>query len=275
MKKLRRVTEAEVIAEFLKSEFYHREFHRDRDRYEQLVMECDITDEAQNALRRALLFRRRGHMWRELPADTQWWEMEVEAEDIPRIRVFPRAQWRKLASGSFLLTDIVKRMRSLQETGKANPFIAKIQSLSYRLRRDPHRSSVLLIGLDTSSPVTILEGNHRLTAALLASPATLQQSFRIFCGLSERMNECCWYRTTLKISGGTPATVSVTWATGRNRRSCGRRRRDAWWQLPHRSARSSPPAKLCRRNKDLGSLVHEDVESNSCLGAEPGAVRRA
>ncbi len=198
MKKLRRVTEAEVIAEFLKSEFYHREFHRDRDRYEQLVMECDITDEAQNALRRALLFRRRGHMWRELPADTQWWEMEVEAEDIPRIRVFPRAQWRKLASGSFLLTDIVKRMRSLQETGKANPFIAKIQSLSYRLRRDPHRSSVLLIGLDTSSPVTILEGNHRLTAALLASPATLQQSFRIFCGLSERMNECCWYRTTLK-----------------------------------------------------------------------------
>src|SRR5436190_16572322 len=100
MKRLRRVTESEVIAEFLKNEFYQEEFHHDRDQFEELVLRADLTDEAGNALRRALLFRRRGHMWRELPADTQWWEVEIEANDVNRIQVFPRAQWRKMANGS-------------------------------------------------------------------------------------------------------------------------------------------------------------------------------
>jgi hypothetical protein len=39
MKLLRHVTEAEVIAEFLKNEFYQEEFHHDREQFEQLVWE--------------------------------------------------------------------------------------------------------------------------------------------------------------------------------------------------------------------------------------------
>ena len=62
MKKLRRVPEADVIAEFLKNEFYQPEFHGDRQRFERLVMEPDLDCAAENALRRALLFSRRGHM---------------------------------------------------------------------------------------------------------------------------------------------------------------------------------------------------------------------
>src|SRR6266852_4169505 len=101
MKTLRRVTEAEVISEFLKNEFYQEEFHRDREQFEHLVLDADISNEQENALRRALLFRRRGHMWRELPADTQWWQVQIEPDDLARIRVFPRAHWRKIANGNF------------------------------------------------------------------------------------------------------------------------------------------------------------------------------
>src|SRR6516164_1531023 len=103
MKKLRRVTEAEVISEFLKNEFYQEEFHHDREQFENLVLHADLCDEDANALRRALLFRRRGHMWREIPSDTTWWQVHIEPEDLERIRVFPRAQWRKIADGRFLL----------------------------------------------------------------------------------------------------------------------------------------------------------------------------
>ena len=80
MKRLRRVTEAEVIAEFLENEFYQEEFHHDREQFEDLVLGADLSDEVGNALRRALLFRRRGHMWREIPADTQWWEVQIERQ---------------------------------------------------------------------------------------------------------------------------------------------------------------------------------------------------
>jgi hypothetical protein len=45
--------------------------------------------------------------------------------------------------------------------------------------------------------VTVLEGNHRLTAALLASPDVLQNRFRIFCGFSPSMSQSCWYQTNV------------------------------------------------------------------------------
>lgn len=197
LKKLRPITEAEVIAEFLKSEFYHGEFHAYRQQFTPLVMDADITNEQENALRRALLFRRRGHMWRELPGDTQWYEIQLEQKELSLLRVFPRAQWRKIARGSFLLTDIVERVRARQAKGKIDDFIAKVQSLSYRLRLEPDNSSVLLIGLGDGKPLTIIEGNHRLTAALLASPEILQQRFRVFCGISPHMDQCCWYKTSI------------------------------------------------------------------------------
>lgn len=197
MKRLRRITEAEVIAGFLKNEFYQGEFHHDRGEFEDVVLNADVTNEAENALRRALLFRRRGHMWRELPEDTQWCEVELEQADLQLIRVFPRAQWRKLANGNFLLTDIVHRIRTRRYSGETSKFIAKIMALSYRLRNSTDDSSVLLIGIDETKPMTILEGNHRLTALLLARDTLLPGRFRVLAGFSPRMNESCWYETNL------------------------------------------------------------------------------
>jgi hypothetical protein len=207
MKKLRRVTEAEVISEFLRNEFYQEEFHHDREQFEDLVLQADLSDEDANALRRALLFRRRGHMWREIPEDTAWWEVQIGPEDLDRVRVFPRAQWRKVANGSFLLKDIAQRVKHQRYYGKTRDFVTRVQALSYKLRSGDDQSAVLLIGIDDSQPVTILEGNHRLTAALLASPEILRSRFRVFCGLSPRMSESCWYQTN----------VSNLWRYAKNR----------------------------------------------------------
>ena len=75
------------------------------------------------------------------------------------------------------------------------------------MRTSADDSAVLLIGVDDEQPVTVLEGNHRLTAALLASPEVLQKRFRVFCGLSPHMPECCWYQTN----------IANLWRYGRNR----------------------------------------------------------
>lgn len=192
----RRITEAEVIAEFLKNEFYQKEYDRDRDQYETIVLDPDLADEAQNAVRRALLYRRRGHMWREVPRDTVWHEAAIDAEDLKRIRVFPRAHWRKISDGSFLLSEIVKRIRE-STIAKTDPAFSKIQLLRYRLQRDSVNSAVLLIGVDEEQPLTILEGNHRLAAAMLVSPHLVHTGFRIICGLSPHMYESCWYDTNI------------------------------------------------------------------------------
>ncbi|PYY23666.1 MAG: hypothetical protein DMG62_06690 [Acidobacteria bacterium] len=192
----RRVTEAQVIAEFLKNEFYQKEYDKDRREFESIVLNPDITDDAQNIVRRALLYRRRGHMLREIPTDTVWQEAEIDAEDLKRIRVFPRAHWRKISDGSFLLSEIVRRIRE-SAIGKKDPAFLKIQQLRYRLQSEPLTSTVLLIGVDEELPLTILEGNHRLAAAMLVSPHLVHTGFRMICGLSPRMYESCWYDTNI------------------------------------------------------------------------------
>ena len=89
----------------------------------------------------------------------------------------------------------MRRIRRNDLPPSVKEFIAKIQSLSYRLRREIDTSCVLLIGMDEARPLTILEGNHRLTAAVLASPELVQRQFRVLCGFSPSMNQCCWYQT--------------------------------------------------------------------------------
>jgi hypothetical protein len=57
--------------------------------------------------------------------------------------------------------------------------------------------TVLLIGIDARSPLTILDGNHRMAAAMLAQPPAALDSFQFICGLSPAMTRCCWYRTNV------------------------------------------------------------------------------
>ncbi len=196
--KLRRLREDEVIAEFLKNEFYQPEFHRYWQRLESLVLSPDLTDPRENCLRRALLFRRRGRMWRELPAGTQWWEVQLEPADLARVRIFPRSHWRGIARGNFALQEIADNIRAHAGNGFNGDFLAKIRSLSSHLRQEEGpATAVLLIGTDDCSPLTVIEGNHRMVAAMLLSPPTVCKRFRFFCGFSPRMAECCWYKTDL------------------------------------------------------------------------------
>lgn len=196
MRKLRLLAEDEVIAEFLRNEFHHREFDEDRTKFQALVENPDLRSSAENSLRRALLFRRRGALWRELPADTQWWETELQGADVERIRFFPRAQWRKLSCGRFYVNEIVERIRSAGPQLDEN-FRRKLHAVSNDLQQtNSDSTSILLIGQDESSPLTIIEGNHRVAAALLLSPGALPAHFRVLCGLSPHMDECCWYHTS-------------------------------------------------------------------------------
>ncbi len=190
--------EDEVIAEFLRNEFYHPEFHRYWHRLEKTVLADDFQDADQNAVRRALLFRRRGRMWRELPADTRWWEVELEPSDLARVHILPRSHWRKIANGNFALAEVAENIRARAANGLNVNFLAKIRSLSTHLRQEEGpATAILLIGIDESSPLTIIEGNHRMVAAMLLSPGTVCQRFRFLCGFSPRMAKCCWYKTDI------------------------------------------------------------------------------
>jgi hypothetical protein len=192
---IRRVSENEVIAEFLKSDFDSPAFREYQESLREMVNTPDLDNPGDNAKRRALFFIRHLALWKEIPAGTSWYEMEISEADLGQVRAFPRAQWRKLARGNFSITGIVEAMRTRQHTVDA-PFLSKIAAIGDQLlQEDPGFSAVILIGLNESEPLTVLDGNHRLVAAMLASPGSLKK-LRFLCGLSPRMTQCCWYNTT-------------------------------------------------------------------------------
>jgi hypothetical protein len=193
---IRRVSEDEVIAEFLKSDFQSPAFRDYQETCRNVVMKPDLDDAAENAKRRALLFIRHLSLWRQIPTATEWYEMEIKESNLEQVRVFPRAQWRRLARGNFLITEIAEGVRSRKHLVDLS-FLLKIVSIGDQLRlEDPGFSAVILIGLNERERLTILDGNHRLVAAMLSSPSAVKK-LRFLCGLSPRMTECCWYNTNL------------------------------------------------------------------------------
>jgi hypothetical protein len=193
---LKPLTEEQVIADFLRSEFHHPEFTEYRIEFARIVQRPDLASARENALRRALLFLRRGAMWRELPADTRWFELELTAADLARIRFFPRAQWRRVAHGNFYLMDVVERLRVRMLESSDDNFFRKLRRLSGSLEHSSVSPTVLLIGVDDKSPLTILDGNHRVAAAMLARPDAFAR-FQFICGFSPHMTRCCWYYTNV------------------------------------------------------------------------------
>jgi O-antigen/teichoic acid export membrane protein len=194
---VRPLSEQVVISEFLRSEFHHPEFEEYRREFSRLVEAPDLQSDRENALRRALLFLRRGAMWRELPDDTQWFEVKLTAGDLARVRFFPRAQWRRVAEGSFYITDVVDCLRQKCQEAPDDEFFGKLRRISNPVREGLVSRTVLLIGVDPHSPLTILDGNHRMAAAMLAQPPAALETFRFICGLSPAMTRCCWYRTNV------------------------------------------------------------------------------
>jgi len=193
----RHLEEDEVIAEFLKNDFRSPEFTRYHGTLDRLVTTPNFEDRSENQVRRALLNIRHAALWREIPRDTRWYEAEIRIQDLPRLRVFPRAQWRKLALGDFGITGVARRVLDERYREYATEeFRDKIHDLRGQMHQGSVPEAVLLIGLNDRGPFTILDGNHRLVAAMLVSPDLLAQ-FRFYCGLSPNMNQCCWYRTSV------------------------------------------------------------------------------
>jgi O-antigen/teichoic acid export membrane protein len=193
---IRSIAEDEVIAEFLKSDFHRHEFREYHDSLRDIVLNPDFDNADENAKRRALLFIRHLSLWKELPEGTEWYQVELTEPDLDNVRIFPRAQWRRIADGNFSAIDVADGMRMrphLLETS----FLAKIDAIGDQLREtNPGLGAVILIGVSENEPLTVLDGNHRLIAAMLASPSRIKR-LRFVCGLSPRMTECCWYNSNL------------------------------------------------------------------------------
>lgn len=197
IKRIRRVSEEEVIAIFLRGEFHYPEFDADRERFAQLVNDLARSGRDDSDARRSLLFRRRGHVWRELPSNTQWWEVEVEAEDVRKMNVFTRRHWKRMDPKDHSVPTFAAGLRSARVSRIPAEEAAKIFSLQDRIIEGfAGNETILLVGTDEQGPATILEGNKRVIASYLADPSSVPSRFRFVLGMSPDMSQCIFYKHT-------------------------------------------------------------------------------
>jgi hypothetical protein len=197
IKRIRRVSEDEAIAIFLKGEFHYPEFDRDRERFASVVNDSAGSGRGEAEMRKRLLYRRRGHVWRELPADTQWWQVEVDTEDVRKMNVFTRRHWPRMNPNDHSVAAFAEGMRSSHVSRIPSDEVTKILSLQQKMTQGYRgHEDILLVGVDERQPATILEGNNRIIAAYLADPGTIPSRFRFFLGISLSMSKCIFYRHT-------------------------------------------------------------------------------
>jgi hypothetical protein len=92
---------------------------------------------------------------------------------------------------------MVDCLRTKWQETPDDEFFSKLERLTNSVQDGLVNPTVLLIGVDATSPLTILDGNHRMAAAMLAQPPANLESFQFICGLSPAMTRCCWYRTNV------------------------------------------------------------------------------
>ena len=194
VRRIRRISEDEVIAEFLKSDFasdVYRDYH---GTLQSVVFSPDHHSEYERQTRRALLDLRHRALWNEIPRQTEWYEIQISETDLGNVRVFPRAHWLRIARGCFAVPNVIHRIVSRSDSANAR-FKTKISAIRGLIGLDESKlGSVILIGQGDSSPLTVIDGNHRLVAAALEGRI---DRLRFLCGLSPEMTKCCWYKTNL------------------------------------------------------------------------------
>lgn len=192
---VRRVAEDEVISEFLRSDFNNQVFRDYHQSLREIVLQPNLSNPSENAKRRLLFFIRHMSLWNELPPGVEWHEIQMSEANLAQIRVFPRAQWKRIAEDSFGINEIVDCMRRRRHL-LDDPFLLKLDAIYQQIASNGPLGPVILIGTSPTEPLTILDGNHRLAAAMLG-PVNKVHSLRFLCGLSPRMAECCWHNTNL------------------------------------------------------------------------------
>lgn len=191
---LRRVTEDEVIAEFLQSDFGKEDYGSYYAQLHSLIFHPDLQSSEDARKRKALFLLRHGALWKEIPEDTVWHEVELSARHLPQMRVFPRAQWRRIARRNYAITEVAARILNQSHAG-SDAFLQKLASIrEHLLHGEAVLGAVVLIGVTASEPMAILDGNHRFVAAVMEHQT---HKLRYYCGLSPKMTQCCWYRTNL------------------------------------------------------------------------------
>jgi hypothetical protein len=195
MQVIRPSSEAEMVALFLRGELESERFgSRVRSAVaEHLLLEPDLEDERQNAVRSAALTELRGYESREglfhgFPDDMRWEWAALTPDEVLAVRYIEYDYWVELSGGSRLPLDAAERIRAGITVFRVpnDGFFELADGLATR-----EIPELIVVGND-GTRLVVLEGHARLTAFALR-PDALPPALEVLLGRSPRIASwACW-----------------------------------------------------------------------------------
>ena len=202
MRTIARVTEAEVIAEFLRAEIDSPRFGpriaariAADGRDEGVVRAPDPAAAEDNAYRAALLHSYRGvggsaPLLEGLPERIDWHRVAFARDELGEIRYIDYPYWNELSAGTRSPRVAADRIRA-GITAMDRPNDA-FHALARRLCAGEDPGMPILIATGADAPPIILEGHTRVTAMLLR-PDCLPDQVEMFIGYAAGVRDWMYY----------------------------------------------------------------------------------
>lgn len=175
MQGFRRVTEAEVVLAFLRSEIDSRRFGREAVRAIldagglHLVRTPDLTSSTENVARERALAQYRGwrdsELFQDFPERVEWSHGVLSPEDLERVRFIDYSYWNELSGGTRRPSDVLRTIHA----GTLPEWLTELGTdwcaeFAAQLETERSVNDLIVMATPDGSELVVLEGHARLTA---------------------------------------------------------------------------------------------------------------
>lgn len=198
MRKIRDISEDEMIGIFLQTEFHSSRFHQTLEALARqegidphILQAPDWHNASENARRRMLLGVYRGYgrnadYFTDFPPDMRWERVLLSRQELEHIRYIEYDYWIELSGGTRLAIDGARN-------AVAGKVVFGVSSdglvyLANELRKGAQFPPLILVRKDVDAYLVVMEGHARLTAYLIA-PEYIPSELEVILGSSEQITK--------------------------------------------------------------------------------------
>jgi hypothetical protein len=193
-------SEAEMVYEWLRSEWEPKNFAALGGNPALIANDADLSDPAENKRRRGLLGRLRDPILAALPPDLTYEKVRVEKADLEGLYIIPSWDWFLDAGRTFRLEDTLINLRP----GRGGNLFGKNESFAHstavaaRRQRLEERGTdhefLVLVADRSGPPYTIIDGTHRASALLQMDAAGIETfPWQAILVTSASIDACHWH----------------------------------------------------------------------------------
>lgn len=198
MKTIKKVTENEMVALFLKTEINSNRWSQtilsllNKDNQSRSIVDNpDVTDEKENKYRIKLLGDFRGYgrnedLFGDFPDDVEWFRVFLTKKELEQVQYMKYSYWDELSNH----TRLAKVGAETVESGKTifddsnDGFLKAAEAI----KKGVKFPEMIFISKDEQSDIVVLEGHQRITAYFLV-PEYIPSELEVIIGYSKNISQ--------------------------------------------------------------------------------------